>query len=149
MEIGYFELAYEDIEQISQMEQSYFGQPWSESSIASYAEKGNTVFIVARREGTVVGYIAVLCILDEGNLVSIAVHDDYREMGIATELLDIASEMAMDRGVTSIHLEVREQNEKAIRLYEKEGFMQIGRRKSFYRNPEEDAILYREDLIRE
>ena len=96
-----------------------------------------------------VGYIAVLCILDEGNLVSIAVHDDYREMGIATELLDIASEMAMDRGVTSIHLEVREQNEKAIRLYEKEGFMQIGRRKGFYRNPKEDAILYRKDLIRE
>lgn len=146
MEIGYFELSYEDIAQISKMEQSYFGQPWSESSIATYAEKGNTIFVVARRGQEVVGYIAILCILDEGNLVSIAVHEECREMGIATELLDIAYEKAAERGVASIHLEVRESNEAAIALYEKEGFAQIGRRKGFYSKPAEDAILYLKEL---
>lgn len=146
MEIGYFELSYEDIAQISKMEQSYFGQPWSESSIATYAEKGNTIFVVARRGQEVVGYIAILCILDEGNLVSIAVHEECREMGIATELLDIAYEKAAERGVASINLEVRESNEAAIALYEKEGFAQIGRRKGFYSKPAEDAILYLKEL---
>ncbi len=146
MEIGYYELHYDDIAQISQMEQAYFGQPWSESSIAAYAEKGNTIFVVARSGQDVVGYIAVLCILDEGNLVSIAVHDDYRNMGIASELLDIAYERALGRGVMSINLEVRESNEAAIRLYEKEGFAKIGRRKGFYSKPAEDAILYLKQL---
>ena len=146
MEIGYYELSYDDIAMISQMEREYFGQPWSESSIATYAEKGNTIFVVARRGQEVVGYIAILCILDEGNLVSIAVQKECREMGIATELLDIAYERAAERGVASIHLEVRESNGAAIRLYEKEGFAQIGRRKRFYSKPEEDALLYLKEL---
>ena len=146
MEIGYYELSYDDIAAISQMEREYFGQPWSESSIATYAEKGNTIFVVARRGAEVVGYIAILCILDEGNLVSIAVHEKCREMGIATELLDIAYERAAARGVASIHLEVRESNAAAIRMYEKEGFAEVGRRKGFYSKPAEDAILYIKEL---
>jgi len=84
----------------------------------------------------------VLCAADEGNLVSIGVDDEFREMGIATTLLDIIYEMALERGVTSINLEVRESNVPAISLYEKEGFEAVGKRKNFYRNPTEDAILY-------
>ena len=84
MEIKYFELSYEDISQISAMEREYFGQPWSESSIATYAEKGNTIFVVARDGAKVAGYAAVMCVLDEGNLVSIAVGEKYRNMGILT-----------------------------------------------------------------
>ena len=155
MEIGYYELAYDDIEQISAMEREFFSIPWSEASIAHYAEAGNTIFVVARsgedyvRPGTgasgpkkVVGYAAIFCAADEGNLVSIGVDKKYREMGIATELLDIAYEMALDRGVTSINLEVRESNIPAISLYEQEGFEQVGKRKGFYRNPDEDALIY-------
>ena len=146
MEIGYYELHYDDIAQISQMEQAYFGQPWSESSIAAYAEKGNAIFVVARSGQDVVGYIAVLCILDEGNLVSIAVHDDYRNMGIASELLDIAYERALGRGVMSINLEVRESNTAAVMLYRKSGFAPIARRKAYYRDPKEDAVMMQVSL---
>ena len=167
MEIGYYELAYDDIEQISAMEREFFSVPWSEASIAHYAEAGNTIFVVARsnedyvrpeaKEASgscssldlpkkAVGYIAIFCAADEGNLVSIGVDEDYREMGIATELLDIAYNMAVDRGVTSINLEVRESNQPAISLYEQEGFEQVGRRKAFYRNPTEDALIYIKNL---
>ncbi len=171
MKIKYFELAYEDIEQISRMESKFFSTPWSEASIGHYAEAGNTIFIVARndepyvsdlisssaandmavlcntdkennRPRRVVGYAAVLCAADEGNLVSIGVEEDCREMGIATELLDIAYDMALERGVTSINLEVRESNMPAISMYEKEGFEKVGKRPNFYRNPTEDALLY-------
>lgn len=146
MEVSYFELTYDDIAKISQMEKAYFGQPWSEASIAHYAEEGNTVFVVAKAAGEVVGYAAVMCILDEGNLVSIAVEEDYREMGIASELLDIAYDLSHEKGVSSINLEVRQSNEAAISLYEKEGFERVGLRKNFYSNPKEDAILFLKKL---
>ncbi len=128
------------------MERRFFSTPWSEASIAHYMETGNTIFVVARCGGETVGYAAVLCILDEGNLVSIGVEDQFRQMGIASELLDIVYGMAYDRGVASINLEVRGSNEAAIALYEKEGFVQNGRRKNFYREPTEDALLYIKEL---
>ena len=146
MEIGYYELTYVDIEKVSQMEREFFSTPWSEASIAHYMEAGNTIFVVARHGEETIGYAAVMCVLDEGNLVSIGVHDDYRQMGIASELLDIVYDMAHDRGVTSINLEVRTSNEAAIALYEKHGFVQNGRRKDFYRDPKEDALLFIKEL---
>jgi len=160
MEISYYELSYDDIGQISSMEKEFFSVPWSESSIGHYADAGNTVFVVARsaklvswpfEDGErpvreVAGYAAVMCAADEGNLVSIGVRPEYRQMGIASELLDICYEMSASRGVASIYLEVRETNEPAIRLYEKEGFAYIGKRPRFYREPEEDALLYRKQL---
>ena len=160
MEISYFELSYDDIDQISFMEQEFFSVPWSRASIAHYAQAGNTIFVVARspemvriefddgiREvRKVVGYAAVFCAADEGNLVSIGVHRDYREMGIARELLDICYQLAQKRGITSIFLEVRESNAPAIHLYESEGFRITGKRPRFYRDPEEDALLYTRKL---
>ena len=160
MEISYYQMAYDDIAQISEMEREFFSTPWSEASIGHYAEAGNTIFVVARTEEPwmqgqenknadpdslprkVAGYAAVLCAADEGNLVSIGVRPEYRQMGIATELLDIVYELAGRRGVTSINLEVRESNEPAIRFYEKERFERTGKRPGFYRNPTEDALLY-------
>lgn len=146
MEISYYELTYDDIASISSMEERFFSTPWSEAGIAHYTEAGNTVFVVARNGKQTIGYAAVLCVLDEGNLVSIGVEEDYRQMGIASELLDIAYDMAQDRGVAKIVLEVRESNEAAITLYEKEGFVLQGRRKAFYRKPTEDALLYIKEL---
>ena len=90
MEIRYYHLTYDDLEEISRLEKKFFGQPWSASSIATYMEKGNTIFLVAKDEEKIAGYAAIMCILDEGNLVSIAVDEEYRKMGIASELLDIA-----------------------------------------------------------
>ena len=172
MEIKYYELSYDDIAQISRMEQEFFSVPWSEASIAHYYEAGNTIFVVARSSEPweepgytasgssvpaaqgkkapaprrVVGYAAVFCAADEGNLVSIGVHRDYRRMGIAAELLDIVYEMAAGRGVASIHLEVRQSNLPAIELYERDGFTPVGRRPGFYRNPREDALIYVKQL---
>lgn len=146
MEIKYYHLIYDDLEEISKMESEFFGQPWSAASIATYMEKGNTIFLVAKHEEKIAGYAAVMCVLDEGNLVSIAVDKEYRKMGIASQLLDIAYEEAVARGVTSINLEVRQSNTPAIKLYEKENFEQIGERKNFYSKPTEDAILFLKKL---
>ena len=146
MEIRYYNLEYDDIEQISEMERRFFSAPWSPASIGHYADAGNTIFIVARSEKKVVGYAALFCAADEGNLVSIGVEETHREMGIASELLDILYEQARNRGVFSINLEVRQSNEAAISLYEKEGFKAVGRRPGFYREPKEDALLYIKEI---
>lgn len=142
MEIKYYRLDYQDIEAISEMEKRFFGQPWSPASIATYAEKGSTIFVVAKDAEKVVGYAALMCVLNEGNLVSIAVEEEYRKIGIATEILDILYEDAIGRGVNEINLEVRRSNQSAIELYKKEEFKFIGERKDFYSNPKEDALLY-------
>lgn len=147
MEIAYYELTESDIPQIARLEAEFFSQPWKEESISHYFESGNLIFIVAKdphaADGEdVAGYMALLQLVDESDLVSIGVHEDYREMGIAREMMDIAYEMAQERGIAKIHLEVRESNIPAISLYESEGFERIGVRKGYYDKPKEDALLY-------
>ena len=150
-EISYFNLSYDDISAVSEMELRMFAQPWTESSIGHYMDSGNMIFIVAKhlipgKEPKLAGYMALLRTLDEADLVSIAVDEDYRNMGIARELLDIGYDMALEAGVRLIHLEVRKSNEAAICLYESEGFRKDGIRKNFYKAPIEDALLYTKEL---
>ena len=146
MEISYFEMSPGDIPAVAAMEAKYFGIPWKEESIAHYMEAGNTIFLTARRAKKIVGYMALMCVADESDLVSICVHEDYRNLGIARELLDISYEMASKRGVRTVNLEVRESNAAAISLYESENFTRVGKRPGFYKKPEEDALLYRKEL---
>lgn len=145
-DISYYELSYDDIKAVSEMELRMFSQPWSESGIADYMNSGNMIFIVAKDAERLAGYIAILKALDESDLVSIAVDENYRGMGIARELLDIGCGMARDSGIRLIHLEVRESNDAARSLYESEGFIRDGLRKKFYSKPQEDAVLYTKEL---
>ena len=151
MEIAYYELTESDIPQIARLETEFFSQPWKEESISHYLENGNLIFIVAKdpkaADGEdVAGYMALLQLVDESDLVSIGVHKDYRRMGIAREMMDIAYEMAQECGIAKIHLEVRESNVSAIALYESEGFERVGVRKGYYDKPKEDALLYTKQL---
>jgi ribosomal-protein-alanine N-acetyltransferase len=66
-----------------------------------------------------------------------------RRKGLGTRLLDALLAAARETHSTSVFLEVRESNAAARSLYEKAGFNQTDRRKSYYTNPPEDAILYR------
>ena len=142
MEIKYFHVTEEDAPAIAEMEEKYFGQPWKAENIIKYLDAGSMIFICAKAGEKLIAYSAVLVTLDEADLVSIAVEKDYRNMGIARELLDISYGLAAEQGVEKLHLEVRESNGPAISLYESEGFLQDGRRKGFYSNPREDALLY-------
>lgn len=142
MDIRYYEMSYDDIPEIARMEEKYFSTPWSEAGIGHYMDAGNTIFIVAKHDEKIVGYAAVMQVLDEADLVSIAVDDKYRQIGIAGEILDIIYDMAPSKGIAKIHLEVRESNEPAISLYERDGFVRDGLRKDFYKKPVEDALLY-------
>ena len=89
----------------------------------------------------IAGYIGLYGSYDEGDITNVAVAEAFRGNGIGTLLVKSMKEMAVRRGIRRIYLEVRDSNETARRVYEKAGFSVCGRRKKFYRQPEEDAVL--------
>jgi [ribosomal protein S18]-alanine N-acetyltransferase len=92
------------------------------------------------------GYLNFWFILDEAEIHRIAVQEQYRRSGIAGRLLHEMFKILQDMGILSVHLEVRQSNNDAIKLYDKFGFMVKGRRKGYYQETGEDALIMRADL---
>ena len=133
------------VAQVAQLEKLCFADPWSEKSIAS--ELGNiwSYWLVAVDGDTVAGYIGSQSSIDESDIMNVAVHPDYRRQGIAESLINYLVKDLKARGSHALMLEVRASNDPAIALYEKLGFCQVGRRKNYYRNPKEDALILRKE----
>ena len=132
--------------QIVQLEKLCFSDPWSEKSIATELDCRLSCWLVALEGDQVIGYVGSQTVIDESDMMNIAVHPDYRRQGVAEALVDSLSDALRLRGSKALTLEVRASNEPAIRLYEKLGFMQVGRRPNYYRNPKEDALILRKAL---
>lgn len=128
------------IEKIAELEKLCFSSPWSEEAILDSFKRG-TKFLVAEKFGTCLGYIGINCILDEGYVTNIAVFPKWRKKGVGSALLKATFSLALDNGLKFVSLEVRESNFEAISLYEKFGFKTEGKRKNFYENPREDALI--------
>ena len=144
----------EDLDDICGIAQSSFATPWKKNDFAALIGKDTAVFRVCmlRREGetqetaAAAGYGCIQLAADEGDLLSIAVREEFRGSGIGTALLDALLKAAADLGARRIFLEVRESNCPAIRMYEQAGFRQVGIRRNYYTGPEEDALLMRWEL---
>ena len=114
-------------------------EAWSFESFLSETEKpSGYVLAVLDEKQTVKGFLTASCILDSGDLTAIAVSPECRKKGLAGKLLEALFEKT---GSAEIFLEVRESNQNAIALYQKYAFEQVGVRKNFYQNPQENAIL--------
>ena len=146
IENGFFSEFYitamerEHIKPIADLEKICFSEPWSEDGI-SESYKNGTKFFVGIENGKVLGYIGIICIIDEGYITNVAVFPESRKKGVGTALLERVFSLAKDMGLSFVSLEVRESNIPAISLYEKLGFKQEGKRKDFYRDPKEDALI--------
>lgn len=130
---------------VAALEKCCFSDPWSENSVASELKNPLALWLVAEMEGTVAGYIGSQTCGDESDMMNVAVHPDWRRRGIAEALVTALVQQLKQRGSRCLTLEVRASNEGAIALYEKLGFSQIGRRKNYYRNPREDALILRKE----
>lgn len=128
------------IKAIAELEKECFCAPWSESTIKEAMER-ETVFFVAAKGDKTVGYAGISCILDEGYITNIAVTEKERNKGVGTALLNRVLSEARDRGLSFVSLEVRPSNQNAISLYTALGFLEEGRRKNYYDNPKEDALI--------
>jgi [ribosomal protein S18]-alanine N-acetyltransferase len=101
------------------------------------------VVLIIEEAASVQGFIAGRVLGEEWEIENIAVAEPARRRGLGTRLLGGFLDMARGRGALTVFLEVRESNLAARRLYEKWAFVQSGRRKLYYREPEEDAIVFR------
>lgn len=131
----------EDLQQLSALEQRCFSMPWSLSMLESELDNIDSSFWVADREGVIIGYIATRAILDEVHIMTLAVAPEYRRRGLAKELVSRALGYAMASDAVAASLEVRQSNVAAQQLYADFGFATIGRRKNYYQNPTEDALV--------
>lgn len=135
------------ISQIAALEKMCFSDPWSEKSIASELDNPLALWLVAVEEDTVCGYIGSQTVMDETDMMNVAVHPEYRRQGIAESLVNNLVEELCKVGSHSLTLEVRASNISAQRLYEKLGFLQVGKRPKYYRNPREDALILRKEWV--
>ena len=115
--------------------------PWSGELFRAALESPHTVLLLAEGEyGAVLGYAVLSAVLDEGNLDNIAVAPHCRRQGVADALLSALTKFGRT-SLSVLLLEVRASNLPAIALYEKHGFVPVGRRKNYYESPREDALL--------
>ena len=93
-----------------------------------------------------VGYCGVWLSFDEGEIMNVAVREEFRRRGCAGRLLEELLSRAKERGASRFILEVRERNLPAIRLYESLGFERAGIRKNFYSDPKENALILLKEI---
>ena len=133
------------VSSVAELEKICFSDPWSENSVASELNNKLALWLVAEENGRVAGYIGSQTCGDESDVMNVAVHPDFRRCGIAEALVKGLVEALKAIGSRCLTLEVRASNVPAISLYEKLDFQEIGRRKNYYRNPREDALIMRKE----
>lgn len=134
--------AFRDARAVAKIESDCFSLPWSYNQIAEEIAAENAVFLVAKADETVLGYVSGRLIYDEFFISNIAVDEKFHLCGVASALLDKLKEILSSKNCSLITLEVRESNSSARKLYEKYGFTDLGVRKDFYSAPKEDARIY-------
>ncbi|MCX8033915.1 MAG: ribosomal protein S18-alanine N-acetyltransferase [Thermodesulfovibrio sp.] len=135
-----------DITQVVNITEESFTIPWSVKSFLEESIRYKSLFKVAQFEKEIIGYIVVRVILDEAEILSLAVKSSFRKRGIASALLRDIIFNLKKTFVKTCYLEVRKSNIGAINLYKRFGFKECGIRKNYYIVPQEDAILMKLDL---
>jgi [ribosomal protein S18]-alanine N-acetyltransferase len=133
-------LTYADLPQVIAIERRAFPTPWSLAMFVLELSKPSGICLAALIEERLVGYLVCSRYDTIWHLMNVAVDDRLRRQGIATTLLEHLFEMA-DRPSEQYTLEVRTSNEDAIRLYERFGFRTAGRRRAYYHDNREDALI--------
>jgi [ribosomal protein S18]-alanine N-acetyltransferase len=115
--------------------------PWSERSFRNELDHSHGIFLTAILNGEVIGYGAIWLVIDEAHVTTIAVAEEHHRKGIGERLMRDLLSRAKEAGMVCSTLEVRASNTPAIRLYEKLGFVVTARRKQYYPDNKEDAIV--------
>ena len=132
-----------DARELARLEAACFAHPRSEAALLEELRQPERYLLVtAKREGTLLGYAGLEHVLDEGYLTDVAVFPEHRRQGLARGLLRaLAARGKETLGLSFLTLEVRPGNLAAVELYRAEGYQEVGRRKNFYSDPREDALL--------
>jgi len=130
-----------DLPSVFEIERLSFTTPWSKILFFNEIHKQRSIAKVATANGKVTGYICSNYVADEGHILNLAVHPDFRGKGIAKRLFRDILEELKERECRFLFLEVRASNIAARKFYEGFGFEVVGNRKGYYTQPKEDAAL--------
>lgn len=131
----------EDIASVERLEKLCFSSPWSRDEIKATFLREDSIYCIAEKEGVVIAYAAFFFVLEEANIINIAVDPEYRRQGVANKLMEFVMIQIAKQSLEKVILEVRESNVAAIELYKAFGFKSEGVRKNFYEKPTENGIV--------
>jgi ribosomal-protein-alanine N-acetyltransferase len=138
-----------DVDEVHALECSVFPHPWSRANFTDSLAAGYDAWLLRDPAGKLAGYFLLMYALDEAHLLDVAVSGERQGTGLGRHLIDTLCERARAMGAESVLLEVRPSNERALDVYKRFGFAEIGRRKGYYPAHEgkrEDAIVMRYTL---
>lgn len=142
MKLNIRKMTLEDIPAVVDLDRQSFSLPWPERSFRfEVTDNPASRSWVAEQDGKVIGMIVVWLIVDEAHVATIATHPDFRRQGVAKKLLAHALRGMIEEGAQSSFLEVRASNLAAQEMYRKFGYEEAGRRRRYYSDNGEDAIL--------
>ena len=133
------------IHPIAELEKMCFSDPWSVNAMAYELRNPLSTWFVAVDGDTVAGYVGSQTVLGEADMMNLAVNPEYRRRGVGQALVERLIDDLRIKDAYCLTLEVRVSNNSAIALYEKMGFVVVGRRPNYYHHPKEDALIMRKE----
>lgn len=144
--LNYEPMQRSDLEDVFALEQSVYPHPWSMANFEDSLNSNYEAWVLRDRDGELLGYFLLMAVVDEAHLLNVAVSAEKQRQGLGRFLLNQAVACARGLGMESVLLEVRPSNTRALEIYERYGFEQIGRRKGYYpaaNQQREDAVVMR------
>jgi ribosomal-protein-alanine N-acetyltransferase len=147
--LNYEPMRESDIEDVLAVEVRVYPYPWSRANFLDSLASGYQAWVLRDQAMRLLGYFLIMQVVDEAHLLNVAVAEEWQGQGLGRFLLNQSVACARGLGMESMLLEVRPSNARALGIYERYGFEQIGRRKGYYPAADqqrEDAIVMRYNL---
>lgn len=135
-----------DLDEVVAVEQEVYPHPWSRANFVDSLNQGYHAWVLRAQDRELMGYFLVMGIVDEAHLLNVAVARPWQGKGLGRMLVNQAVALSRGLGMESVLLEVRPSNGRALEIYQRYGFAEIGRRKGYYPaadSTREDAIVMR------
>lgn len=136
-------MTIKDVNGVYEIERLCFTIPWSKDSFRSEIKRNKNAnyTVVVSDDGNIIGYGGLWLVIDEAHITNVAIHPEYRRLGIARALIKTMMNKASSKNISGMTLEVRESNIAARNLYQSLGFEKGGLRKGYYPDNGENAII--------
>lgn len=144
--LDYAPMVLQDIDDVVALEVQLFPHPWSRTNFTDSLASGYDAWVLRDAQGTLVAYYLLMAAVDEAHLLDVAVAPGLQGRGLGRHVLDKVAARARGLGMESVLLEVRPSNERALAIYRRYGYAEIGRRRAYYpahAGQREDAIVMR------
>jgi len=147
--LNYEPMQRSDVDEVLAVEQRVYPHPWTRANFIDSLDSGYNAWVLRDQAQRLLGYFLIMQVVDEAHLLNVAVAEQWQGMGLGRFLLNQSVACARGLGMASMLLEVRPSNVRALDIYQRYGFAQIGRRKGYYPAADgqrEDAIVMRVEL---